>query len=64
MRTDFIQAQTQEERLKIIEAFSKRLWEIMPYVVTGQYDAPYAWRTNVTGVLPTSKIVFWNIAKN
>ena len=64
MRTDFIQAQTQEERLKIVEAFSKRLWEIMPYVVTGQYDAPYAWRTNVQGVLPTSKIVFWNISKN
>jgi len=35
----------------------------MPYVVTGQFDQMYAWRKEITGVLPTSKLVLWNIEK-
>ena len=37
--------------------------KVVPYIVSGQYDQPYAWRKTVTGVLPTSKLALWNIDK-
>jgi len=49
--------------MAILEKLHRRLAEVMPYVVTGQFDVPYAWRKTVTGVLPTSKLVLWNIEK-
>jgi peptide/nickel transport system substrate-binding protein len=45
------------------EALHRRLWEFVPFVITGQFQAPYAWRSNVEGVVDASVIVFWNIAK-
>ncbi len=64
LRTEFIQAQDKGTRMAALDKLSKRMWEVAPYVVTGQFDAPYAWRKNVVGVLPTSKLVLWNIGKN
>jgi len=63
LRTEFIQATDQPTRMAILDKLHRRLWEVVPYVVTGQYDQPYAWRKSVTGVLPTSKLVLWNIDK-
>jgi peptide/nickel transport system substrate-binding protein len=63
LRTEFIQATEHKTRMEIVDKLHRRLWEIVPYVVTGQFDQMYAWRKNVTGVLPTSKLVLWNIAK-
>lgn len=39
------------------------MWEVAPYIVTGQFDQPYAWRKNVSGILPISKLALWNISK-
>jgi peptide/nickel transport system substrate-binding protein len=33
------------------------------YVPTGQYAQPYAFRKNVTGVMPGPVPVFWNMEK-
>jgi peptide/nickel transport system substrate-binding protein len=63
LRGEFIQATDQTARMAILEKLHRRLAEVMPYVVTGQFDVPYAWRKTVTGVLPTSKLVLWNIEK-
>jgi peptide/nickel transport system substrate-binding protein len=63
LRVQFIEATDQPTRLAIIEKLHRRLWEVMPYIVTGQFDQVYTWRKNVTGVLPTSKLVLWNISK-
>ena len=49
--------------MAVLDKLHRRLWEVVPYVMTGQYDQPYAWRKNVSGVLPTSKLVLFNIAK-
>jgi peptide/nickel transport system substrate-binding protein len=62
-RNEFIQAQDKEKRMAALEKLHKRLWEVVPYVMTGQFDQAYAWRKNVTGVLPTSKLVLFNITK-
>jgi peptide/nickel transport system substrate-binding protein len=37
---------------------------VQPYRVLGQYDQPSALRTNVTGLLTSPVIVYWNIDKN
>ena len=49
--------------MEILENLHKRMWDVMPYIVTGQFDQMYAWRKEITGVLPTSKLVLWNIEK-
>ena len=64
LRNEFIAAPDKEIRMAALEKLRKRLWEVVPYVMTGQYDQPYAWRKNVSGVLPTSKLVLFNIEKN
>jgi len=64
LRNEFINAGTKDARMAALDKLHKRLWEVVPYVPTGQYDQPYAWRKNVSGVLPTSKLVLFNIAKD
>jgi peptide/nickel transport system substrate-binding protein len=46
------------------EALHRRLAEVQPYRVLGQYDQPYARRANVHGLLNAPVMVFWNIEKN
>ncbi|MBI1779114.1 MAG: ABC transporter substrate-binding protein [Proteobacteria bacterium] len=64
LRNEFIRAPDMPTRLKVAEVLHKRLWDVVPYVPTGMFDSPYAWRKNISGVLPTSKLVLWNIAKD
>jgi peptide/nickel transport system substrate-binding protein len=63
LRTEFIQATDQGARMAILDKLHRRMWEVVPYIVTGQFDQPFAWRRTVSGVLPTSKLVLWNIDK-
>ena len=35
-----------------------------PYRIMGQFSGPAAWRSNVTGVLQSPVVVYWNIDKN
>jgi peptide/nickel transport system substrate-binding protein len=48
----------------IAEAIQKRAYELVMYVPLGQYTMPYAFRSNVTGILAGPVPVFWNVAKN
>ena len=45
------------------EALHKRLTEMQPYRVLGQYEQPFAHRANVSGVLKAPVMLFWNIDK-
>jgi peptide/nickel transport system substrate-binding protein len=40
------------------------LAQVQPYRILGQYDQPVALRANVTGLLTSPVIVYWNIDKN
>ena len=53
-----------QKRQQILDKLNARLWEVVPLVLLGQYNQPFAWRKNVTGVLKTSIPVFWNIDKS
>lgn len=46
-----------------IEALHRRLTDVQPYRVLGQFDQPYARRSNISGVLAAPVMLFWNIEK-
>jgi peptide/nickel transport system substrate-binding protein len=36
---------------------------VLPYLPLGQFRQPFLWRSNVTGVLRSNVLAFWNISK-
>jgi len=62
-RDRFFAAPTPETRKAAMDALQERFFEVMPYVLAGQFLAPKAWRNNVTGVVNASEFVFWNVEK-
>ncbi len=62
LRQAFLDA-TDAERPAALERLHRRLAEMQPYRVLGQYDQPVAMRSNVTGLLSSAVIVYWNISK-
>jgi peptide/nickel transport system substrate-binding protein len=63
LRADFIDADEQA-RPAILERLHRRLAEVAPYRILGQSNPPAAFRSNVSGVLPSPTMVYWNIDKN
>jgi peptide/nickel transport system substrate-binding protein len=62
-RDRFFAAATPADRKAAMDSLQERFYEVMPYVVSGQFLAPKAWRDNVTGVVNASEFVFWNVEK-
>jgi peptide/nickel transport system substrate-binding protein len=46
-----------------LDRLHRHLAQVQPYRVLGQYDQPVALRSNVSGLLTSPVIVYWNIAK-
>ncbi|POR46269.1 ABC transporter substrate-binding protein [Bosea psychrotolerans] len=64
LRGAVVDAPDDASRKLAIEILHRRLAEVQPYRVLGQFDQPYARRSNVTGVLNAPVMLFWNIEKN
>jgi peptide/nickel transport system substrate-binding protein len=64
LRGAVVDAPDDASRKLAIEILHRRLAEVQPYRVLGQFDQPYARRANVTGVLSAPVMLFWNIEKN
>jgi peptide/nickel transport system substrate-binding protein len=64
LRDEFVRERDPAKRKEILDKLNARLWEVVPLVLLGQYNQPFAWRKNVSGVLKTSIPVFWNIDKS
>jgi peptide/nickel transport system substrate-binding protein len=47
----------------LLDALHRRLAERVPYRVLGQANSPVAFRSNLTGVLESPVVVYWNIDK-
>jgi len=60
LRTAFLEA-TEAERPAALEKLHRYLAQVQPYRVLGQYDQPVAFRSNVSGLLTSPVIVYWNI---
>jgi peptide/nickel transport system substrate-binding protein len=41
----------------------RTVFEEVPYIPTGQWFTPSAWRSNITGIVSGSSPVFWNLRK-
>jgi peptide/nickel transport system substrate-binding protein len=63
LRGAVVDAPDEPSRKAAVEALHRRLAEMQPYRVLGQFDQPYASRTNVSGVLKAPVMLFWNIEK-
>jgi peptide/nickel transport system substrate-binding protein len=63
LRDDFAREADPAKQKAIAEAVSVRAAEYPTHVPLGQYTAPVAFRTNVTGVVVATNIAFWNIEK-
>ena len=62
LRQDFLDADD-ASRPAALERLHRRFAEVVPYRVLGQYDQPIAMRSNVSGVLESPLLVYWNIEK-
>jgi peptide/nickel transport system substrate-binding protein len=47
----------------LLDQLHRRLAEMAPYRVLGQFSNPVAYRANLTGVLASPVVVYWNIDK-
>ncbi|MFC7738853.1 ABC transporter substrate-binding protein [Roseomonas sp. GCM10028921] len=63
LRGAVVEAADEPARLAAVEALHRRLAEVQPYRVLGQFDQPYARRASVSGVLDAPVMLYWNIEK-
>ena len=61
LRDAFAQETDLEKQRQIVEELQQELYDFVPYIPTGQYYQPTAYRDNVTGVLKAPVPFFWNI---
>jgi peptide/nickel transport system substrate-binding protein len=64
LRVAFMDATSFEEQMEVIEALQKRFYEVIPYINTGQFVTPVAWRNEISGVPNALLFVAWNIKKD
>ena len=62
-RDSFFAAPTLAARKQAMDAPQERFYQVMPYVIAGQFLAPKAWRNTITGLTSASEFVFWNVEK-
>ena len=63
LRTAYVAAGSVAEQKAAAEALQKRYYEFLPYINTGQFLAPVAYRNTLKGVPDALLLVAWNIEK-
>jgi peptide/nickel transport system substrate-binding protein len=64
LRQKVLSAPDDAARKSSFEAFQRQMWQFIPYVPVGQFDIDNAWRKNISGVLTSYVIAYWNIEKH
>lgn len=60
---DYIAATSDTERKKIADQIQAHALAVVNYVPLGQFMTPWAWRDELTGILPAPAPIFWNMDK-
>jgi peptide/nickel transport system substrate-binding protein len=60
---DFARADSDAERRRIADQIQALAYENTPSVMWGQFTAPHAYRTSLTGVIQSSYSMFWELDK-
>jgi peptide/nickel transport system substrate-binding protein len=63
MRLRYIREPDPAKRAALLQDMHRRLWEVLPYLPLGQFVQPFLWRRNISGVLRSNVLAFWNISK-
>jgi peptide/nickel transport system substrate-binding protein len=63
MRLRYIREPDAAKRAALLEDMHRRLWEVVPYLPLGQFVQPFLWRSNISGVMRSNVLAFWNISK-
>lgn len=62
MRLAFITVAS-EDRVDLAKRYQKRYYEVVPYVPLGQFLAPIAHRSELSGILEAERLLLWNIQR-
>jgi len=63
LREDWFEAKDAASSKKAAEAVQKRAFEFVPFVPTGQFILPTAYRTNLSGIIIAPVTFMWNVDK-
>ena len=63
LRGEWVEADTQPERVRLAQALNRRAMEFMHYLPLGYYWQPSAWNRRLTGVFRAPATVFWGMGK-
>ena len=55
---EFLHAGDDATRSAVLDRYHRRLMEVQPYALLGQFDPPFVWRKALQGVLPASVVVW------
>jgi peptide/nickel transport system substrate-binding protein len=62
-RLSFFNATTPEAQKQVVDQLQTMFFEQVPYVPSGVFKSPVAYRKSLSGVLDTARLVLWNIEK-
>jgi peptide/nickel transport system substrate-binding protein len=63
LRAQWIKATTSDERKKLAQQIQERAFEVVPYIPTGQWISPTAFRKSVKGIITAPAFLMWNVEK-
>ena len=63
LRQAFARATEPAEQKRIADELHRRLYEVVPYYILGQYRGVTAYRKSLSGVLQSPARLYWNIRK-
>ena len=63
LRDAWLDAPDLEAQKTIATDIQRTVFDEVPYIPTGQWFTPSAWRNNITGIVSGSSPVFWNLKK-
>ena len=63
LRSEFLLTTDRAEQKRVADALQRRYYDQVPYLSTGQFRRPVAWRNTISGVPETLVLMLWNVEK-
>jgi peptide/nickel transport system substrate-binding protein len=63
LRNAWLDAPDLAAQQKVAADIQRTVFEEVPYIPTGQWFNPSAWRSNISGIVSSASPVFWNLTK-
>ena len=64
LRNAWLDAPDMDAQKTIAAEIQRTVFDEVPYIPTGQWFTPSAWRNNITGIVSSSSPIFWNVRKS